>query len=139
MIHINYLAVLLAAIANFVIGFIFHSPPIGKLWMKLANIKMTGKEKMSDMVPQMIKNLVANFVFAIGIAAAYALAITSSAVSGSNMFLGMHAAIAVWLLFLVPTSSVEVIWMGKSYKLWLYEIGVSLITCIAMGAIIAAM
>ena len=138
MIAINYLAVLLAAIANFIIGFIFHSPPVGKLWMKLAKVKMTGKEKMSDMVPQMIKNLVANFVFALGIAVAYAVASTSSAISASNIIIGIHSAIVIWLLVLVPTSSIDVIWMGKSGKLWLYEIGVSLLTCLAMGAIIAS-
>ena len=49
---------------NFIIGFLFHGPLFGKLWMKLANIHPTGNEKLSDMIPQMVKNFLANIVCA---------------------------------------------------------------------------
>jgi hypothetical protein len=44
-------AVLAAAFACFVIDFLMRGPIAGKLWMKLANIHPTGKEKLSDMYP----------------------------------------------------------------------------------------
>jgi hypothetical protein len=60
----NIFAIVTAAVAAFVIGFLFHSPPLGKLWMKLANIHPTGQEKMSGMWKQMLLNFIANLVTA---------------------------------------------------------------------------
>jgi hypothetical protein len=61
--HINYIAVLIAAISNFIIGFLMHGPLLGKLWMKLANVHPTGNEKLSDMLPQMVQNFIVNLIF----------------------------------------------------------------------------
>ena len=138
MFPVNYAAVLVAAIANFIIGFLFHGPLFGKLWMKLAKVKMTGKEKLSDMVPQMVKNLLANILFAYGLAVVYVLASTSTLLFGSGVGTGLLCALVVWLGFIVPSSSIEVIWMGRSRKLWWFELVASLVSCLAMGAIIGA-
>lgn len=53
MISINFVSVFIAAIVAFILGFLFHGPISGKLWMKLANIHPTGNEKMSDMYGKM--------------------------------------------------------------------------------------
>ena len=42
MLPINLKAVVVSAVAAFVIGFLFHGPLFGKLWMKLAKIQPTG-------------------------------------------------------------------------------------------------
>jgi Protein of unknown function (DUF1761) len=138
MVSINLFAVFLAAVAAFVIGFLFHGPLFGKLWMKLANIHPTGKEKFSDMIPQMLKNMLANLV------CASVLALFISVISGAynnqgNIVGGMGIAFWAWLGFLVTSSSMDVIWMGKSKKLWLFEIVASLVSFLAMGAILAAL
>ncbi len=138
MLPINYIAVFVAALANFVIGFMMHGPIAGKLWMKLANITPTGKEKMSDMYGQMFWNFIANLVFAYVLAAIYLFATTSPLIGGSGALNGMMCAFWVWLGFVATSSSIEVIWMGRSYKLWLFEAFSSLICCLAMGAIIAS-
>ncbi len=137
MLPINLTAVLVAAIANFVIGFLLHGPVGGKLWMKLAKIHPTGKEKCSDMIPQMLKNLLANLIFAYVLAAFYLFASTSPYMTGSGALSGMICGFWVWLGFIVTGSSMEVIWMGRSVKLWLYELFCSLLSILAMGAIIA--
>lgn len=137
MLSINIVAVIIAAAANFVIGFLFHGPLFGKLWMKLANIHPTGNEKFSDMVPQMIKNFIVNIV------CAYVLAMFISIIASyynnvGNVVGGMGIATWAWLGFIVTGSSIEVIWMGKSKKLWLFEVIASLASFLAMGAILAA-
>ncbi|HLP79400.1 MAG TPA: DUF1761 domain-containing protein [Acidobacteriota bacterium] len=139
MVPINYVAVLIAAIANFVIGFLLHGPLGGKLWMKLANIKPTGKEKMSDMVPMMVKNLIANVLFAYALAIVYTLATTSSVGQAPGIAAGICVAIIAWLGFVVTSTSMDAIWMGKSWKLWAYEAYASLVCTVAMGVIIAVM
>jgi uncharacterized membrane protein YagU involved in acid resistance len=77
MLPLNYTAIVLAAVACFVIGFLMHGPLFGKLWMKLANVHPTGKEKFSDMYGQMFWNLVSNLVCAYVLAAVYLFASTS--------------------------------------------------------------
>jgi hypothetical protein len=129
---IHYGAVLLAAVVNFIIGFLFHGPLFGKLWMKLANIHPTGNEKFKDMVPQMVKNMIMNII------CAYILAVLITLI-GKSVTNGICIAILVWFGFIVTGSSMDVIWMGKSKKLWLFEVISSLTCLVAMGAIIGAL
>ena len=135
--HIHILAVIVAAIAAFIIGFLFHGPLFGKLWMRLANIQMTGNEKLSDMYGKMLWNVVANLVTAFGLAIVYFFVLTSPFVGGSALSKGLLSGFIVWLGFLVTATSIDVIWMGRSRSLWLYECGASLVVMLAMGAIIA--
>lgn len=138
MFPINYLAVLVAAVVAFILGFLFHGPVSGKLWMKLADIHPTGNEKLSDMIPQMIWNLVSNIVTAAALAIVYLLVSSSPLLGNSAVHNGLITSFIIWLGFLVTSSSIDVIWMGRSVKLWLFEAGCSLIVMLAMGAIIAA-
>jgi hypothetical protein len=138
MFSINILAVVLAAVAAFVLGFLFHGPISGKLWMKLANIHPTGNEKFTDMLPKMGWNLFVNFVTAFILAVIYMLA-ASSPYLATGVSGGIVIGVLAWLGFLVTSTSIAVIWMGQSFKLWLFETVCSLIVMIVMGAIIAGM
>ncbi len=137
--HVNYLAVLIAASSNFVIGFLMHGPILGKLWMRLANVHPTGNEKLTDMWPKMLQNFIVHLVFVYTFAVVYSLVSASSALGGNNLIGGIKLAVLIWFGFLCTTTSIEVIWMGRSFKLWVFEAFGSLITCIAMGTIIAAL
>lgn len=118
MLPVNLVSVLVAALANFIIGFMFHGPLFGKLWMKLANIHPTGKEKFSDMVPQMVKNLLVNILCAY-VLAMFIYTTASYYDNVGNILGGTGIAFLAWLGFLVTSTSVDVIWIGKSTKLWL--------------------
>ncbi len=137
MISINIVSVILAAAAAFVIGFLFHGPVLGKLWMRLDNVQMTGNEKLSDMYGKMFWNFVTNLVTALALAIIYELAATSSLTTGPGFATGFIAAIIVWLGFLATSSIIGVIWMGNSFKLWLFECCSSFVVMMAMAAIIA--
>lgn len=137
MLPINLKAVVVSALAAFVIGFLFHGPLFGKLWMRLANIHPTGEEKFSDMVPQMLFNLLTNLVTAFVLAVIFLFAANSPYLGGTGVWRGVICAIWLWGGFLVTSSSIEVIWMGRSVALWLFEAVASLVVMAAMGAIIA--
>ncbi|MES2623373.1 MAG: DUF1761 domain-containing protein [Patescibacteria group bacterium] len=139
MLPITLLSVLLAAIASFILGFLFHGPISGKLWMKLANIVPTGNEKLADMIPQMIWNFIINLFTAYGLAVVYVFASTSTLTNGGGVGTGIMCGILVWAGFLAPATSVEVIWLKRPFKLWLFEAVCSFIVMIAMGAIIGWM
>lgn len=138
MLEIKYMAVLVAAVVNFIIGFLMHGPIAGKTWMKLANIHPTGKEKFSDMLPQMGWNLLANIVAAYVIAMFYALFKYTPFYGAGGMGSGAIIAFWCWFGFAVTSSSMEVIWLGRSMKLWAFELGCSLISFLVMGAVIGA-
>lgn len=138
MLPINLVSVFLAAAAAFVIGFLFHGPVSGKLWMKLANIHPTGKEKLSDMIPMMVWNFIVNLVTAFVMAGTFWLIFSSPLMGEATWYRGAILGVWFWLGFLVTSTSIDVIWMGKSFKLWLFEAGCSLVMMVAMGAILAA-
>lgn len=138
MFPLNYAAIVVAGLANFFIGFMFHGPLFGKLWMKLAKVTPTGNEKFKDMIPQMLKNLLVNILFAYVLAVVYLFATTSPLMGGSGALNGMMCAFWIWFGFVFTTTSIEVIWMGRSPKLWYFELASSLVSTLAMGAIIGA-
>jgi hypothetical protein len=137
MLSINFVAVLVSAVVVFILGFLFHGPVSGKLWMKLANIHPTGKEKMSDMYGQMFWNFVVNVITASVMAMIFALVFTSTLMGPATWLRGAVMGAWIWLGFLATSSYIEVIWMGRSWKLWLFEAVCSLINMVVMGAIIA--
>jgi len=136
---INFVSVLVSAIVAFVLGFLFHGPVSGKLWMRLANIHPTGNEKLSDMYGKMFWNLVVNFVTAGVMALIFALVFPSAILGAITWYKGAAMGVCLWLGFLVTSSSIEVIWMGRSWQLWLFEAVCSLIVMATMGAIIATL
>jgi hypothetical protein len=133
----NIFAILLAAVATFVIGFLFHGPLFGKLWMRLANIHPTGNEKFSDMVPQMFWNFVVNIITASILAMLFWLIFSSPLMGMKTWYKGAILAVWVWLGFIVTSSSIDVIWMKRSWKLWIFECISSLVAFVAMGIILA--
>jgi hypothetical protein len=137
MLSINLISIVVAAVVAFVLGFLFHGPIFGTLWMKLANIHPTGKEKLSDMIPQMIWNFVANLVTAFVMALIFWLVFSSPLMGSATWYRGAIIGAWLWLGFLVTSSSIEVIWMGRNYKLWLFEAVCSLVVTSTMGAILA--
>lgn len=137
MLPINLISVLLATLAAMVLGFLLHGPILGKVWMRLANIVPTGNEKFSDMLPNLFWNLVANFVTAYVIAVIYLFAAPSSYLAGEGIWKGVICALWLWIGFVVTSSSMEVIWMGRKLGLWLFECGCSFLVMSVMGAIIA--
>lgn len=139
MVPINYLAVLVAAVVAFIIGFLMHGPVAGKLWMRLANVTPTGNEKFADMIPQMLWNLLANLVTACALATIIGYAMGSLYLSGNMLQDALVVSTVAWAGFLVASSSMGVIWMKQSPKLWMFEAFSSLLTMLAMGAVIALM
>ncbi len=134
----NLLAIFVSAAVMFVIGFLMHGPLFGKLWMKLANIHPTGKEKFSDMVPQLIWNYFANLVAAFVLAGVLWMAFSTGAMGEISWYKGLIVAVWMWLGFIVTSTSNEVIWMKKSFKLWAFDSVSILLGLGAMGIILSS-
>jgi hypothetical protein len=136
MLSVNFLAIFVAAVAAFLIGFLFHGPLFGKLWTRLAKVQMTGNENVTAMIPKMIWNFLVNIVSAYVLSVIYIFA-SASSMNGGAIMTGILSGLLLWLGVIAATS-IDVIWMGKSVKLWLFECVSSLVVFAVMGAIIAS-
>jgi hypothetical protein len=126
LVSVNVLAVIVAALAQFFIGWIWHGPLFGKAWMHEMGMKPNPKMKMSMMMPSMIGALIGALVMS------YVVAQFVAPLGVVNFAGAMQFAFWAWLgLFAVPLAG-RVFWEQKTWKLfaitsgyWLVVLGVS--------------
>ena len=102
-IHINYLSIVIAVIANFIFGFIWYTPLFGKRWGRELGMDMTQKPKSSEMARGMIFMVIGSFflawVFAHNIAAwSFVPAMKDNGLLANTLM----SAIFTWLGFFLP-------------------------------------
>lgn len=130
---VNYLAVLVAAVAAYVLGFLWYGPLFGKKWMQLMNL--TGKDKEKAKQKEMVKAYVATFVT--NLVTAYVLAWFVGYVGMTPAGGAMTGAVA-WLGFLATSGTGMVLWENKPWALYALNMGHSLLSLVVMGAIVGA-
>jgi hypothetical protein len=101
--------------------------------MRLANIHPTGKEKFSDMIPQMIQNYVANIVTAFVLSLAMWVAFSSPFMGEPTALRAAIIGFWLWLGFSATNAAIEVIWMGRKVKHGLFEMAASLVVIVSMA------
>ncbi len=134
---INYLAVLVAAVINMVLGFAWYSPSLfGNVWMRLSGRTMAdleaGKKKM---VPNMIIASVLAFVMAYVFAHVTVFAMDYTQTFG--VVGGLVSGFWNWLGFILPVSAGAALWDGKSWKLVALTSGYYLVLLLINGVILA--
>ena len=114
--EVNYIAVVVAAIASFVIGFLWYGPIFGKVWMKLnsmgkADVEKAKKKGMAFPMPlNLVGTLVTAFVVAVLI-----LSLDFAGYVGGAVGL----AFWVWLGFFATTTLLgAVLWDNKPWGLF---------------------
>lgn len=133
-IDINIVAVLVAAAANFVIGFAWYSPLLfEKTWMKEMGITKEEQEKAKK--KGMAKEIVTGFVIAFVLAyvLAHFIGLGEMAAAGSAFIL----ALWIWLGFFAAPMFDSVLWEKRSVTLWAISSGYRLAGLLAMTAIIS--
>lgn len=138
---VNYLAVIVAAIAQMALGFVWFGPLFGKQWTALmgwSEAEMAaGKEKMKSegwktYGLQAIGSLVMAYVLA------HVLVFASTYMQVSGFQAGLSSAFWMWLGFIAPVGLGVVLWDGKPWKLFFLQSGYYLVGLLVMGAIIGA-
>ncbi len=117
--NINIFAILVAVVANFILGFIWYTPLFGKAWAKEMgfdiNIKPAAGEMAKGMTIMIIGNFFLAYVFAHNIAAwSYVPEVSEMSIT-SNI---MQSTIFTWLGFYLPIDLGTVAWERKSWKLF---------------------
>lgn len=139
-IHINFVAIIVAVVANFIVGFVWYTPLFGKAWAKEMKIEVTRKPTAGELGKGMSMMIIGNFlmawVFAHNIAAWGFVPGNAEAPMSANL---ISSAVFTWLGFYVPTDLSVVAWEGKSWKLFFINTGYHLVTLFVAAAILLNM
>lgn len=133
MISVNYLAVIVAAAVNMVLGFLWYGPLFGKAWTKMMGFTKEDMEKAKkegmtkSYAIAIVGALVMAYVFAHFISVGAAMTITSGATIGFWL----------WLGFIATTTLSGMLWGKKPFNLYLLENGYYLVLLLINGAILA--
>src|SRR5688572_15956824 len=109
--NINMVAVLVAVVANFILGFLWYTPLFGKAWAKEMGFDMSVKPPASAMAKGMIFMVIGNFflayVFAHNIAAWTFVPGMDQMSMTMKVF---NAVVFTWLGFFLPVDLNTVAW-----------------------------
>ncbi len=130
---VNYLAVLAAAVASMVVGFLWYGPLFGKMWMQLMNFD---KKKIDEAKKKgMGKTYVLAYLAAL--VTSYVLALFVDYAKAKTIMDGAVLGFWVWIGFFATTQLGMVLWENKPMKLYLLNTLHYLVTLAVMGAILA--
>jgi hypothetical protein len=131
-VQINIWAVLAAAVANVVVGWLWYSEwLLGKPWMALIGKtpeQIAAGYKSSTMVWTVISALVSNLILAIIVAWSGANTLLQGVVVGATVGIGIAFV----------TSYLQDLWEGRPFALTLIGAGYNLIVFVIAGAIFAS-
>jgi hypothetical protein len=130
--EINYLAVILAALAAFFLGFFWYTIIFAKPWQKEIGMGDQGGDVQP---PNLGKLLIGSLVLEIMMAFALATFIGKDA----DWVMGLTKGAIVGVAFVGFAFGVNYLFEGKSLRHWLINAGYNAVVFAAMGAIIGAM
>ncbi|MDO8648865.1 MAG: DUF1761 domain-containing protein [Candidatus Peregrinibacteria bacterium] len=130
----HIVGILLAIVASYVVGFLWHGPLFGKQWLALNNIKAPAKEEMkfSMMLPGLSANFVMIFVQSAVLGRAFQL------VSLANIGEALIIATIIWLPFSALLLVNIYAWGGKPVKLMVLDSGHALVSMWTIAAVLYA-
>jgi hypothetical protein len=133
---VNLLAVLVAAIAAMVVGFLWYSPFLfAKPWMVLMGYDPNDKAGLEQMRKSAGKSYGISFLASLLSAFVLGKIIVITTVDSS--LYGMKIGFAIWLGFVATVQLTEVLFAKKPAKLFLINTGYQMVCYLAMGAILA--
>lgn len=135
---INIIAVLVAVVANFILGSIWYMPLFGKVWGKEMGYDSTMKPDLKVMMKGMAFMVIGNFLFA------WVLAWTMAGwqfIPGANemgpFVNAINSAFFLWLGFYVPGNLTNTVWEKKSWKLFGINAGYQLASLLVVAFILS--
>ena len=127
--HLNHLAILVAAILQWIIGALWYSLIFGKLWKSLVGQKQgpTAFSAIVAMTSSFIGGLVLSFVLA------HIIIWAEATTFPWGSFIGFMC----WLGFVVPLLLAQTLYEGRSFKLFAINVFYWLLVFIVSGGLLA--
>lgn len=134
---VNYFAILIASVLQFLVGFVWYTPLFGKLWGKMHGFDLVPKEQQDKMMKSMGPLLAVQFMSTVVTTVVLALFIGGLQSLSWNPY---GIAFFMWLGFVVPTQIAAVIFGGTKpewvVKKILVMAGASLICLMVAAAVL---
>lgn len=132
-VEVNYVAVLLAAVAAMVIGYFWYSPTLfADTW-----VKSMGK-KMSDLKATNMNQAMA-LMFVGALIEAYVLKHMLSYAGAHDIMGAATGAFWIWLGFVAPLGLSGVLFEGKTWNWYYITVGCHLVTLLVMAGILVSL
>lgn len=135
MIPIHYGAVVIAAIVQFFIGFLWHGPLFGTYWMEITGIHPTEadrKNALRSMAIGFCSSLIMAYVMA------HLVIFVTTYTNTSGVLAGAEVGFWTWFGFIGPVTLNLVLWERFSTKRWYFANAYHLVCLMVMGAILAS-
>ena len=133
--HLNLAAILVAAIATMVVGFLWYSPVLfAKAWMREMGYDPNDKARVQEMQKSAGPAYICSF-FA-SIVTAFILAMFLHHMNVQDVEYGLLVSAHIWLGFVATVQLTGVLFMKQSMKLFAINTGYQLVCYLVMGAIL---
>ncbi len=135
--QVNYVAIVVAVLVNFILGFIWYTPLFGKTWGKEMGYDPNMKPDKSIMIRGMLFMLIGNFLFAWVLAHNIAAWMFVPGVKEMGPARNaLSAAIFTWLGFYFPGELGGTVWERHSWKLFWINTGYNLVSLLVVALIL---
>jgi len=129
---VNWVAVIAAAVAGIVIGFVWYAPQVfGRRWAQASGIELPqpGQVQPVTYVGGVVTALVT----------AYVLAVLSRGLGAATLVDGAIVGAVVWLGFVATWLASGVFFERRSTEWWAINAGQAIVSLVVMGAIIGSL
>jgi len=135
--HLNFLAVLVAAVSTMLVGFLWYSPVLfAKPWMKEMGYDPNDKAQTEAM--QKSAGLAYAGSLAASLISAFVLALFLHWMRAEGARIGAMTGLHVWLGFVATVQFTGALFAKQSMKLFAINTGYQLVCYLVMGAILGA-
>ena len=136
--QINVVAVLVATVAMFILGFVWYTVLFMKAWTKEMGYDPNMRPDRKAMIKGMTISLIGNFLFAWVFAfylAGWRLLPGGPAEFGTLAF-ALNSGLSAWIGFFLPINLSRVVWEKHSWKLFFINSGYNLVGIGAVALIL---
>lgn len=132
---LHWLAILVAAVASMILGFLWYSPLLfAKAWAREMGYDLNDKAKMDEMRksagPAYAGSLAASLL------SSFTLALILHGMRAESLHFGMMASFHIWLGFVATVQFTGALFAKQSMKLFAINTGYQLVCYLVMGAIL---
>lgn len=130
----NYIAVVVAAILNMVLGYVWYGPLFGNMWMKLTGRTKESMKGEKDQMPMVMGSM-----FLGALVMAYVLAVFVKMAGAGTIAEGAMVGFWAWFGFVATVMLQDVLYEKKNKQLASINLGYNLVALLINGAVLAMM
>jgi hypothetical protein len=133
--HLNWPAILVAAVSAMILGFLWYSPLLfAKAWTREMGYDLNDKAKMEEMRKSAGPAYTGSFIASV--ISAFTLALILHGMRAESLHFGLMASFHIWLGFVATVQFTSALFSKQSMKLFGINTGYQLICYLLMGAIL---